>query len=215
MSSKTNIAIIDYKMSNMFSIKKALESLGHNVDITSDKRKVLSAAGAVLPGVGSFPEAMNHLRDLDLIDAINSFISTGKPFMGICLGLQLLFSRSREFGKHKGLNIIDGDVESFTKFDFIKIVPHVGWNKIDKKNLIFEEKNDPLNNVKSGEYFYFVHSYFAKPKNKNEIYSTSNYNGLQFCSSIIRDNIFACQFHPEKSGAKGLTILDNFFKELK
>ena len=210
-----NIAIIDYKMSNMFSIKNALDRLGFNAQVTSDKRKIISSDGAILPGVGSFPEAMKHLHDLDLIHVINSFISTGKPFMGICLGLQLLFPKSEEFGDYEGLGIIEGKVESFSKFDNMGKVPHVGWNKIVKKSQYSLKKSGPLNKIESGEYFYFVHSYFVSPNIKSDIYTISEHSGIQFCSSILRDNVFACQFHPEKSSEKGLIILKNFFTNQK
>ena len=136
--SEMKIAIIDYKMSNMFSINNALNSLGYSCEITSDQVKILNADGAVLPGVGSFPEAMKHLNDLNLIEVIKEFISTGKPFMGICLGLQLLFSKSLEFNECNGLGIIKGTVEGFTKKIVSEPIPHVGWNTLinnDSRNL--------------------------------------------------------------------------------
>ena len=212
MNSTFNIAIIDYKMSNMFSIKKALNTLGFNAEITSEKNKILMADGAVLPGVGSFPEAMKHLSDLDLIEVIRSFITSGKPFMGICLGLQLLFSKSEEFGYCEGLGIFDGNVESFAQQGNIKQVPHVGWNRIVKHFPNSKKKLDPFQKIESGEYFYFVHSYYVNPNYESDIYTTSEYEGFKFCSSVLRDNVFACQFHPEKSSKKGLNILKEYFK---
>tara|TARA_Y100001970_G_scaffold15871_1_gene17859 strand:+ start:44077 stop:44703 length:627 start_codon:yes stop_codon:yes gene_type:complete len=207
MIKKSYIAIIDYKMSNLFSIKNALDSLGIKNIITSDSETILSSNGAILPGVGSFPESMQQLQKLQLIDTIKRFIDTGKPFMGICLGLQLLFTRSDEFGKNEGLGIINGSVQSFKSYIKEKPIPHVGWNKIQIK-----ESNQSSKSIIDNEnYFYFVHSYFVKPKNKNLILTETNYENFNFCSSIINDNIFACQFHPEKSGKNGLNVLKNFF----
>ena len=207
MIKKSYIAIIDYKMSNLFSIKNALDSLGIKNIITSDSETILSSNGAILPGVGSYPESMQQLQKLQLIDTIKRFIDTGKPFMGICLGLQLLFTRSDEFGKNEGLGIINGSVQSFKSYIKEKPIPHVGWNKIQIK-----ESNQSSKSIIDNEnYFYFVHSYFVKPKNKNLILTETNYENFNFCSSIINDNIFACQFHPEKSGKNGLNVLKNFF----
>ena len=213
MGKTFNIAIIDYKMSNMFSIKNALDSLGYNSQITSNCQKILSSDGAVLPGVGSFPEAMNHLNDLNLIGVIKDFVASGKPFMGICLGLQLLFTKSEEFQLCNGLGIIDGKVDSLSKYPTMNCIPHVGWNTVVKQNskgrdLISHSGKIRLN---KNEYFYFVHSYFVSPSNQDDILTTTRYGGIEFCSSIARDNIFASQFHPEKSGPRGLNILNNFF----
>lgn len=207
MGKAINIAIIDYKMSNMFSIKNALDTLGYNNQITSDNQKILSADGAVLPGVGSFPEAMKHLHHLNLIEPIMEFIASGKPFMGICLGLQLLFTKSEEFEECKGLGIIDGKVENFSKYQTVVRVPHVGWNTVQKNNLGKISKIDLDNN----EYYYFVHSCFVKPDNRNNVFTTTKYSKIEFCSSVVVNNIFASQFHPEKSGQKGLKILKEFF----
>ena len=134
------IAVIDYKMSNMFSIKNALDSLGFQSQITSDKKTILEAEGAVLPGVGSFPEAMRHLNELQLFNVIEEFITSGKPFMGICLGLQLLFSKSEEFEECSGMGIIKGSVQGFSKY-ITKPVPHVGWNTVKNNNLANHRKN--------------------------------------------------------------------------
>ena len=207
------IAIIDYKMSNLFSIKNALDSSDLGSQITSDPNTILSADGAVLPGVGSFPQAMNHLYDLKLIGVIKDFVSSGKPFMGICLGLQLLFSGSEEFEQCEGLAIIDGVVESFVKHIPSKPIPHVGWNTIIFNNSTDLKKPRLASKIKIGkdEHYYFVHSYFVKPDKKENIFTVSHYGDLEFCSSIAVDNIFACQFHPEKSGPRGLRILKNFF----
>ena len=197
----------------MFSIMNALDSLGLNSQLTSDGTTILSSDGAVLPGVGSFPEAMNHLHDLQLVEVIKNFIGSGKPFMGICLGLQLLFKQSKEFELCEGLGIIDGVVEGFSKYSSVERVPHVGWNtvkKINSKNQIISESSTKIG-LGDNKYYYFVHSYFVKPENKEVIFSTTKYSDIEFCSSIAKNNVFACQFHPEKSGPRGLKILRDFF----
>ena len=206
------IAIIDYRMSNMFSIKNALDLLGFESEVTSDHKKIVSADGAILPGVGSFAEAMKHINAMGLAGPIIEFISSGKLFMGICLGLQLLFSESEEFGYTSGLGIIEGKVGSLERHDGIRRVPHVGWNSVEKRGSI--ENNaiaSSLEGIASGEYFYFVHSYYVNPVKDCDVYTTTEYRGFEFCSSILSDNVFASQFHPEKSGEAGLKVLRDFF----
>lgn len=213
---KPKIAIIDYKMNNLFSVQNACEFVGLDAEITTDKIKILNADGAILPGVGAFHNAMNNLERLDLIEPIRDFIATGKPFLGICLGLQLLFTESYEFGTSRGLNLIEGTVE---KFDFIskkKInvkVPHIGWNQIyPSNNQETEWKNSPLHGIKKGEYMYFVHSFYIAPSNENDIFILTKYKGFEYCSGIKKKNIFATQFHPEKSAQKGIQIYSNWAK---
>jgi len=213
MSAKNKkIAIIDYQMSNMFSVDNALKLLGFQTEITSDKSVIMSADGVVLPGVGAFKEAMHQLKKLNLIKPIHDFIESGKPFMGICLGLQLLFTESEEFGKTPGLDIIKGKVEALSNQKSVQRVPHVGWNNISKQNSNRKSvKIDPLRDVKDGSYLYFVHSFYVNPAEKDVVSTTTEYDGFSFCSSVLRDNIFACQFHPEKSGPVGFKILKDFF----
>ena len=153
---------------------------------------------------------MINLKNQNLIVAIKDFINTGKPFMGICLGFQLLFSFSEEFGIHKGLNIIKGDVKKFD--NLTKKVPQIGWNKIYKLNKDWGDS--PLKKTLNNEYMYFVHSYYVRPYDKDLILTNTNYSGLEYCSSIQKGNIFATQFHPEKSGVKGLEIYKNWCKLL-
>jgi glutamine amidotransferase len=213
MSKNNTIAVIDYNMSNMFSIENALKTLDLKPKITSDYETILSCDGAVLPGVGSFPEAMKNLKKLNLDNAIIDFIESGKPFLGICLGFQLLFDKSDEILDTNGLGLISGEVKSFSKLDNGMRVPHVGWNLVTKKNnLNIEAFNDPLNNI-GNEYFYFVHSNFVQPIDNSYAYTLTQYEGFDFCSSIMKDNIFACQFHPEKSGKQGMQILNNIFNK--
>ena len=209
-----DIAVIDYKMGNVFSVKNALDRVGFNGQITSNSKAIMEADGAVLPGVGSFPEAMQRLHDLRLIDVINDYVSSGKPFMGICLGLQLLFSKGEEFGECEGLNILDGKVESFSKHRVTAPVPHVGWNTVFNCRAEDHRTNGRPTRVRlcDNDYFYFVHSFVVEPNHRNFVFTETCFDGYTFCSSVLSDNIFACQFHPEKSGKRGLDILHGFFK---
>jgi len=209
--SKMNLVVIDYQMSNMFSLVNALDHLGYRCKITSDKNDILGADGAILPGVGAFPEAMQHLVTLGLTEVIREFCLTGKPLMGICLGLQLLFSKSEELGSHAGLDLIAGDVTDLESKWELEVIPHVGWNTVNKRPSNNHSRRY-LSAALDGEFFYFVHSYIVEPVNPESIFTTSHYQGYEFCSSVLVDNIFACQFHPEKSGPGGLRVFDLFFR---
>jgi imidazole glycerol-phosphate synthase subunit HisH len=209
-----NIAIIDYKMSNLFSVKAACKKVGMSSIITSDREEILNADIAILPGVGAFGNAMENIKALELEKTIFSFIDSGKLFVGICLGLQLLFDKSEEFGyNQKGLGIIKGNVK---KFEFTNTgeqripVPQIGWNKIMKNKQKWIDT--PLGKNNDKDYMYFIHSFYVKPKNKKIVLSTSKYGNTEYCSSIKENNIFACQFHPEKSGETGLKIYNNIKK---
>lgn len=203
------VAIIDYQLSNLFSVKHAFNYLKINSEITSDKSIIKNCDAAILPGVGAFGDAMENLKQLGLIQIIKDFISSGKPFMGVCLGLQLLFSESEEFGKHSGLDIIKGKVKKFSGKG-IK-VPQIGWNQIVKAdNNLWP--NSPLQNIRNGEFMYFVHSYYIEPQNKSVVLSETTYEDIIYCSSLLSDNIFATQFHPEKSGSEGIKIYHDWLK---
>ena len=210
MNSSPRVAIIDYKMSNLFSIKNALDSLDIESFITSSPEEISNSDGAILPGVGSYPVAMNNLKELNLISSIKEFVESGKPFMGICLGLQLLFESSEEFGSTKGIGLIKGSVNLFSKINEIKTIPHVGWNTVITEK--FNQNNlDQPELLSSEDYFYFVHSLYVEPSEAEVIKTYTYHDGFKFCSSIMHQNIFASQFHPEKSGKVGLKILKNFF----
>ncbi len=208
------IAIIDYDMGNLRSVQKGFERVGHEALITRSPREILDADHVVLPGVGAFKDCMTNLKEYGLIEPILRAIASGKPFLGICLGLQLLFTESEEFGRHNGLDVIKGRVVRFPEglqgpsasgsgLERLKI-PHMGWNSISIK------KRPPvLDGIDDGSYFYFVHSYYVMPEDDEVIATTTDY-GIEFTSSIRRDNIFACQFHPEKSQTVGLKLLKNF-----
>ncbi len=203
-----NISIIDYKISNMFSIKNALDKLGFSNQITSDQEVLLNSDAAILPGVGSFPEAMKQLKKLNLDNPIKDFIKSKRKFMGICLGLQLLFTRSEEFENTNGLNIIRGEVKKLKLENKKLIIPHLGWNK----TMFINNKINIKNKFLKDNHFYFVHSFYVDPEDKSIISSITKYGEINFCSSILNDNIFACQFHPEKSREQGLSLFD-FFKK--
>ncbi len=203
------IAIIDYGMGNLRSVQKGFERMGHDAVVTREPRTILDASKVVLPGVGAFPDCMRNLEEYGLIDAVRKSISSGKPFLGICLGLQLLFTESEEFGLSKGLDIIQGRVVRFQGPPFKDLkVPHMGWNSLSIKR-----RPPALADVPDGSHFYFVHSFYVAPVDKDVIATTTNY-GTEFVSSIWKDNIFAAQFHPEKSQELGLSIL-KLFGEMK
>jgi glutamine amidotransferase len=231
------IAIIDYGMGNLRSVEKGFQKVGIDVTVTNKPDVVEKADAVVLPGVGAFKDCMRELTDLELIDALVDAIKKGKPYLGICLGLQVLFSESEEFGKCRGLDVLRGSVVKFefevnrqgadkiTQNSKFKIqnpelitqnsqlstlkVPHMGWNEIKI------QKNNPLfKGITDKSYFYFVHSYYVVPEDKSIIATTTDY-GIEFTSSIWKDNIFAVQFHPEKSQAAGLQVLKNFGEIVK
>jgi glutamine amidotransferase len=197
------IAVIDYGMGNLRSVQKALERSGCDAVITRDIGQIHAARGVVLPGVGAFSACMENLGNFGLIEPIRDIVRQKKPFLGICLGFQLLFSESEEFGPQKGLDLFPGKVVGFRAGKDLK-VPHMGWNRIEKK------MDSPfLEGLSSGDYVYFVHSFYVEPSDRSIVATTTEY-GKSFASSIAIDSLFACQFHPEKSQALGLRILTNF-----
>lgn len=203
----SKIVIVDYGLGNLGSVERALKKVGADVIIGNSPALIEKARGLVLPGVGSFKDCMTNLKNLQLIEPIKKFISSGKPFLGICLGMQILFTQSEEFGNTPGLNIVKGKVVHFPKIPGLKI-PHMGWNsiKILKKVPLFEK-------IPEGAYLYFVHSYYVIPE--EDVVATTTEYGVEFASSIWKKNIFACQFHPEKSQNIGLTILEKFKEMVK
>ena len=197
------IAIIDYQMGNLRSVQKGFEKVGHAAVISGDPQEIEAADRVVLPGVGAFEDAMADLRRTGLVDPILAAIDAGKPFLGICLGLQLLFDVSHEEGEHAGLGVIAGEVIRFVPGEGRK-VPHMGWNQLQVR------RSAPvLAGIPDGRHFYFVHSYYVVPRDES-IIATETCYGPRFCSAIWRDNLFATQFHPEKSQRDGLQILKNF-----
>ncbi len=195
------IAIIDYGMGNLGSVEKALTFIGYDSVITDDPKLVMEADGVILPGVGAIGAAMEALKSKHLDKVVHDYIGTGKPFLGICLGMQMLFDSSEEsFGGSpvQGLSVLPGKVVRFPSDMGLK-VPQIGWNALSSKNPILPD----------GEYVYFVHSYYCVPAREEDIAATVDY-GLEYCCSVRHDNVFACQFHPEKSGEVGLAILQRW-----
>ena len=200
------ITVVDYGMGNLRSVQKALELFYPNVRISSSPQEILASDKLVLPGVGAFDKAMEELKERNLAEAIVKFIEKGRPFLGVCLGLQLLFSESEEGGKAKGLDVLKGSVKKFKETKGLKI-PHMGWNNIKLK--IKNKKSKILDGIEDGSYMYFVHSYYVEPEDKGIILCQTKYGDI-FTSGVHKDNIYAFQFHPEKSQACGLKIVENF-----
>ena len=207
------VAIIDYGMGNLFSVKHACEHVGLDVKITSSKEDVLLSDIVILPGVGAFGNAMKALKRLDLVRVIHDIALSDKILIGICLGMQLLMSESSEFGHHKGLDIIKGTTKKLelqkSSEEGVLKVPQVGWNRIFNKNKdgdVYSWEGSLLNNQVNGEFMYFTHSYYVEPDNKNLTLAISRYEDIEFCSALRYKNISAFQFHPERSGIKGLDI---------
>jgi imidazole glycerol-phosphate synthase subunit HisH len=197
------ISVVDYGSGNLRSVQKGFEKVGAQARITSDAEEISRADKLVLPGVGAFPECMKNLGGFDLIEPIIEFIRSGRPFLGICLGLQLLFDESDEFGRHEGLKIVPGNVTAFDRNMGLKI-PHMGWNQV-----LFRKDAAIFKGIEDGSWFYFVHSYYVAPTNKEDCAAETEY-GITFTCAVARDNVFAVQFHPEKSQSVGLRLLENF-----
>lgn len=198
------IAIVDYGIGNLHSVSKAIERLGYEALISSDEGEILSADGVILPGVGAFGDAMVHLRQSSLDATVQKVAAGNQPLLGICLGMQLLFSSSDEHGSHEGLGILPGTVVRFKGGDYK--VPHMGWNKLQ-----YREEESPLFTGLEEGYVYFVHSYHVLPEVKTDILATTDY-GQPVTAIVGRDSVFGMQFHPEKSGDLGMSLLRNFLK---
>lgn len=199
------IAIIDYGAGNLRSVQKALEFLGAQGEITRDRQKILAADRAILPGVGAFEDAMLRLRQSGLDTAVTDFAASGKPFLGICLGLQLLFEESEESPGVKGLGIFQGKIKKIPGKEGLKI-PHVGWNQLE-----ITQPEGVLRGLGESPFVYFVHSYYMEPKNRDLIAAVTEY-GIRLPVAVQKGNVAAVQFHPEKSGDTGLHILRNFIE---
>ena len=199
-----SIIIVDYGMANLRSVQKAFERVGYAAEITANPEEIAKAERVVLPGVGAFRDAIARLRETHLDSAITEHITRGRPFLGICLGLQMLFTRGHEDGQHQGLNILEGDVIRFPHQPGLK-VPHMGWN-----TLRFPRAGCPLfRNLPPEPAAYFVHAYYPVPASRDVVAAEADYP-TPFTAAVWRDNLFATQFHPEKSQQVGLTMLKNF-----
>ncbi len=212
------IAIVDYGSGNIFSIQRAIQYVGYGSIITSDRDTIMSSDRLVLPGVGAFGDAIEKLKEKGLYSVLIDYARSGKPMLGVCLGMQLLMTSSEEFGFHEGLNLVAGRVVRFPAPDIYGIrykIPHVGWNMITHPNSAppMAWENTLLSSSKESDYVYFVHSYIVKPDANNVVLAVTNHGGVSFASVIRKDNIAGCQFHPELSGAVGLNIYRRFVEE--
>ena len=214
----TSIAIVDYGLGNLYSVKNVCEHVGLQAFITSSRDELFSADAVVLPGVGAFGDAMENLRRLDLVGPLQEIASSVTPLIGICLGMQLLMSESYEFGKHRGLGIFEGPVVRFEhsigtygppqdRATRPLKVPQIGWNRISRKEVSWE--GSLLSGLPDGVFMYYVHSFYVLPQNAEAIRAVSRYGDIEFCSSLTHRNVHAFQFHPERSGPNGLHIYRN------
>lgn len=203
------IAIIDYGAGNIQSVYKALKFIGADCKVTSDKDEILNADGAILPGVGSFGDAMDTMTKRGIKDTIIEYTKSGKPFLGICLGLQLLFPESEETPGVKGLDIFKGTITKIPNQNRTLKIPHMGWN-----NISIKQKNGIFKDIEGEPYVYFVHSFYLKAQDKNIVAATTQY-GVEIDAAVQKGNIIATQFHPEKSGEVGLKMLKNFVEMVK
>ena len=226
---RRRVAIVDYGMGNLFSVRQACEQAGLRAVITSSAKELLAADAVILPGVGAFGDAVKTLASLDLASSLRDIAVSPTPLIGICLGMQLMMTESHEFGRHRGLGIIEGEVSSLDASQggaSVVKVPQVGWNRINAKIPTGrpdghtggpEAGHTPwsspmLEGLPNGEYMYFVHSFYAKPADSSVVVSTTEYGGIEFCSTFRMGSVFACQFHPERSGPAGLRIYKNLAK---
>ena len=195
------ITVVDYKLNNLRSIENTLRRLGHDVQVTSDPEVVRNATKLILPGVGAFRDAMENLENLGLVEPFVTRVRAGVPTLGICLGMHLIFSESEEFGLHRGLDVIPGRVR---RIPDTVIVPHMGWNQLKLR-----KQNPLLAGIEPGSFVYFVHSYYVEPQSTDVTLATTDH-GLEFAAIVHKDNLWATQFHPEKSQKVGERLLDNF-----
>ena len=207
------VVIIDYQLGNLFSVKQACDHLGYAAYVSSDPEELQRADFAILPGVGAFGDAMNNLKAFGLVDGIYSYVKAGKPLMGVCLGLQLLLTDSEEFGAFQGLNLIPGSVKKFEPQHIEDVackVPQIQWNQINAPDEA-RWQHSPLRTCKSGDFMYFVHSFYAQPTDRAHVLAETTYGQKTYCSAVLKENIFATQFHPEKSGLYGVNIYQQWF----
>ena len=211
----SDVAILDYQLSNLHSVQAACENVGLSSEVTGRYDEIERASALILPGVGAFGEAISQLKKSGMDRCIKDFVSSGRPLIGICLGMQLLFEDSQEFGEHSGLGLIRGSVQRFDyhSIDGIRYpVPHVGWNAVTQERAPWESTF--LGKNHNGDLMYFVHSYYVVPAEQDVVLASSEYGGRRFCSALQKENIFATQFHSEKSGDVGLKIYEQLRKKL-
>jgi glutamine amidotransferase len=207
-----DVAIVDFGLGNLFSVRQACQQVGLEAQITSDRQSILNAGIVILPGVGAYGDAMKALHKLDLVTVLQDIAASGKPLVGVCLGMQLLMTESEEFGHHKGLGIIEGSVVPFdhpSEGERNLKVPQIGWNRIHQPKDSTPWNKTIFAGISSGEYMYFVHSYIVRPQDEHVVLATSRYGNIEFCSSLQKGSVFACQFHPERSGPWGIRMYQN------
>jgi len=204
-----NLVIIDYGLCNLLSVHNALKFLGIEARISSDPADLKRADAAILPGVGAFEDGMKGLRQKGLVEPVRDFVKTGRPFLGICLGAQMLLERSFEFGEHQGLGLIPGEVSPLKNILPSDLrVPHIGWSGLHPAALPWE--GTALEGLPKGVEMYFVHSFYLDPADQKHVLARAQYGPEDFCAVLAKDNVYGCQFHPEKSAAMGLKFLNNF-----
>jgi glutamine amidotransferase len=210
----SGVVVIDYGMGNLLSVKRGIEACDFNVEIAADPEKIANADRLILPGVGAFKDGMNELQERGQVEAIQKFVLTERPFLGICLGMQMLMSESEEHGIHQGLGLISGKVVDIPRKNTdgvqIRKTPHIGWSALKHSSSRKDWKNTILQDVPENEYFYFVHSFMAVPEDVDNTLAVCEYEGLNITACVQKSNIMGCQFHPEKSGESGLMILNRF-----
>jgi len=210
------VVVVDYGMGNLLSVRRGLESRGGEVTVSSDPEIVATAERLLLPGVGAFKTGMDELRQRDLIGAITEFASTGRPLLGICLGMQMLFTESEEFGRHAGLNLIPGRVVRIPDCDAngitVRRIPSIGWGALKSPESRVEWSGSLLEDTLEGEYFYFIHSYMAVPDSYQNVLAECDHSGVRIAATVKLNNVMGCQFHPEKSGEDGLRVLERFLQ---
>lgn len=210
-STRASVAIVDYELGNLFSVKMACAAAGLDAHITSDRDAILKADAVILPGVGAFGDAMAALESRDLVSVLRDVAARETPVFGVCLGMQLLMSETQEFGRHRGLGLIEGDVvmlDGRVEGSRPLKVPHIGWNRVEPGTAPWE--GTPLESVTPGTFMYFVHSYVARPADDRVVVSRTAFGAHSFCSSVQHGSVFACQFHPERSGTDGLQLYRTF-----
>ena len=210
----TSITVVDLGFSNLFSVVNALNSMGVDVDIAVNEKQIQTASRLIFPGVGAFPNMMDKIKRRNLGDSLKEFYSSQRPILGICLGMQLFFSKSEEFGSHSGLDFIAGEVikipEKTLSGKKLK-TPNIGWSEL-KINSSSRVSSQLFHNIRHDDYVYLVHSFYCSPVNKKFVKATIDYGGHEICVAIQNENLFGTQFHPEKSGLAGIQILKNFLR---
>jgi glutamine amidotransferase len=209
------VFVVDYGVGNLLNVVRAFERVGATVSLVSTVESIKDADRLVLPGVGAFGDGMRELREQGFYDALLNYVSVGRPLLGICLGMQMLFESSDEFGRDPGLALIEGSVKAIPSFNSMGAshkVPHIGWNEMEVPNMSTSWDSSLFDGIKPGAASYFVHSYMAMPKYDENRLANCDYNGIKVCAAVCKDNVFGCQFHPEKSGKVGLSVLSNFLR---